>query len=229
MPYAPRFVRPALAALALGAVGNMRADTEGAKGSPFLPPPSNGTQLSGAQAETIEFAGVMGEGKQLVVNVYDKTSRHGRWIPVGGTVDGYTVTAYDPLRDQIVVKVADQQKILTLRKASGPTAAPAVSLQNMNFNLPPPAPVPAVATSGSETLAAPAPAAAEPAAAKPAAPAAPTTIARQEEEARMLVSDLLEIGMAQRKAYEEAAQKKAAGQSNPSTPAPAAAPPATGG
>jgi hypothetical protein len=33
-------------------------------------------------------------------------------------------------------------------------------------------------------------------------------IAKQEREARMLVSDLLEIGMQQRKAYEEA-QKKA--------------------
>jgi hypothetical protein len=37
----------------------------------------------------------------------------------------------------------------------------------------------------------------------PEQPAKPLTIARQEEEARMLVSDLLEIGMAQRKAYEE--------------------------
>jgi hypothetical protein len=46
-----------------------------------------------------------------------------------------------------------------------------------------------------------------------------TTQAEQEREARMLVSDLLEIGMQQRKAYEEA-QKKAA-QGNP---APAAAP-----
>ena len=35
-------------------------------------------------------------------------------------------------------------------------------------------------------------------------------IVKQEREARMLVSDLLEIGMQQRKAYEEAARKAAA-------------------
>jgi hypothetical protein len=49
------------------------------------------------------------------------------------------------------------------------------------------------------------------AAVKPQPPPTPAAIAHQEQEARMLVSDLLEIGMAQRKAYEEA-QKKAAAE-----------------
>ena len=68
----------------------------------------------------------------------------------------------------------------------------------------------ATAASGPTTLTDPA---------KPAAPVVAPTIARQEEEARMLVSDLLEIGMAQRKAYEEA-QKKAAESDKPATPVP---------
>jgi hypothetical protein len=55
--------------------------------------------------------------------------------------------------------------------------------------------------------------------AKPPGPPIPEAQLKQETEARMLVSDLLEIGMAQRKAYEEA-QRKAA----ESTPNPAAAP-----
>jgi hypothetical protein len=36
----------------------------------------------------------------------------------------------------------------------------------------------------------------------PEQPAKPLTVSRQEDEARMLVSDRLEIGMAQRKAYD---------------------------
>jgi hypothetical protein len=46
----------------------------------------------------------------------------------------------------------------------------------------------------------------------PAAPPTPAEIqTRQETEARMLVSDLLEIGMAQRRAYEEAQRKASEG------------------
>ena len=62
--------------------------------------------------------------------------------------------------------------------------------------------------------------------AKPTGEAKPLTVARQEEEARMLVSDLLEIGMAQRKAYEEAQKKAASGP--PDQPAPPPTPPPGG-
>ena len=52
----------------------------------------------------------------------------------------------------------------------------------------------------------------------PQPPPAPGSIAQQEVEARMLVSDLLEIGIQQRKAYEEAQKKadqeRAAGKKN---------------
>jgi hypothetical protein len=54
--------------------------------------------------------------------------------------------------------------------------------------------------------------------AKPPPPAIPETQQKQEMEARMLVSDLLEIGMAQRRAYEEA-QRKAAESTLPNPPA----------
>jgi hypothetical protein len=44
---------------------------------------------------------------------------------------------------------------------------------------------------------------------------------RQETEARMLVSDLLEIGMAQRRAYEEAQRKAADGTAQTANAQPA--------
>jgi hypothetical protein len=55
------------------------------------------------------------------------------------------------------------------------------------------------------------------------------TIARQEEEARMLVSDLLEIGMAQRKAYEEKQRQAGNPSAAPAPTDPNTPPPNPGG
>jgi hypothetical protein len=52
----------------------------------------------------------------------------------------------------------------------------------------------------------------------PSGPMTPEVQARQETEARMLVSDLLEIGMAQRRAYEEAQRKSS--ENTPGGPTP---------
>ena len=45
---------------------------------------------------------------------------------------------------------------------------------------------------------------------------APGSAAQEQREARMLVSDLLEIGIQQRKAYQEAKQRAASGTPPPS-------------
>ena len=63
--------------------------------------------------------------------------------------------------------------------------------------------------------------------AKPEAPATPEVQQKQETEARMLVSDLLEIGMAQRKAYEDAQRRAATGENAPPAAAAGAPPPTT--
>lgn len=157
----------------------------------------------------MEFAGVNVIGQKTLVYIQDKRNKKGRWIPVGNESDGLTVLNYDPAREQIMIRSGGQDKVLVMRKST--------SVGNGSMAMAP-APTPA--------FVAPAPVAPPPVVTAPAAPAPdqpsapaeaakpadnkPTTVARQEEEARMLVSDLLEIGMAQRKAYEEA-QKKAAG------------------
>jgi hypothetical protein len=110
---------------------------------------------------------------------------------------------------------------------SGP--APIVtSSPAMNFALPPPVPetVAASGPAGPASVASPADSTASagappPASLTPPAPTVPLTIARQEEEARMLVSDLLEIGMAQRKAYEEKQRQQSDPNAIPAQPAPA--------
>jgi hypothetical protein len=96
----------------------------------------------------------------------------------------------------------------------------------MNFNVPTPQPVPAVVDFAQKNQPPAGDSAAAPVAApKPEGPATPPSIAKQEEDARMLVSDLLEIGMAQRKEYEEKQKRAASGEQNAaSTPPPAPAP-----
>jgi hypothetical protein len=144
------------------------------------------------------------------------------------------VLTYDSRRDQVVVRSGGVEKLLTLRRstgaANGPAYSPPPALVAAPAGFTPPSANP-IGNAGGAPVAGANPAIATPA--DPAKPAAPLTIARQEEEARMLVSDLLEIGMAQRKAYEEA-QKKAteaaasaqpvAAPNSPPTPAPVAPP-----
>lgn len=181
-----------VAALAVVAL-EVAAQTSLPKDSPFLPP--NSPSAAAANDETLEFAGVSTVGKKTDLIIFDKAAKKNRWIPLGDTVAGITAVKYDPKAEMAVIRASGVEKNLPLRKGSGPINAP------VPVNVPPPV---AIRT-------APAPTGGQPVAlqAAPAVPATPETIAKQEVEARMLVSDLLEIGMAQRKAYEEAHRKAA--------------------
>jgi hypothetical protein len=176
------------------------------KKSPFLPVVPAGTAAVMAD-ETIEFAGVSVVGAKTDLIFHDKASKKNRWVPLGETVEGITALNYDARREQAVVKINGTEKVLALRKAAGPANAPApvtVMPAAAGFSVPPPNVVPA----GADTTATPA--------APQTPPAGPQTeVQKQETEARMLVSDLLEIGMAQRKAYEEAQRKAAEAEAPP--------------
>ena len=109
-------------------------------------------------------------------------------------MDQQDYKGFNKLNRQITV--GGQEKLHTLRSPaiSGGGANP--TLVSTGFSTP--APSTAGPTPG-------------PTQGTPQPPPAPGSVAQQETEARMLVSDLLEIGMQQRKAYEEA-QKKAAAE-----------------
>lgn len=204
-----------------------------AQQSPFLPTGISAATV--ASGDTYEFAGVSIMGRQTSVNIYDKNGKKGLWIAVGETANGITVSKYDATRERVVITVAGTEKTLALRKPATtaprppgpvtPTPLPA------GFNASPVPTIVPVALAPARASPAPAaspnataPAEATPPATPPPPPPAPGSVAHQEQEARMLVSDLLEIGMAQRKAYEEA-QKKATqsgGNSAVATPPPAA-------
>jgi hypothetical protein len=157
--------------------------------SPFAP--SGASSASASQrGEAYELAGSSSQGSRTEVCIYERDHKHSQWIPVGGFVDGIRVVSYDSSKDTAVVIVSGIRKELAMRRATagGP---PAPSQPARPF--------------------APAPAQPIAVAAEPIAPGAQpaSTAAQDQREARMLVSDLLEIGAQQRKAYQEAKQREA--------------------
>jgi hypothetical protein len=181
-----------------------------------------------AATERIEFAGVSAVGKKTDLIFYDKVAKKSHWIGLGETKEGIAVVTYDERREQAIVKINGVEKILPLRKGQRTAGAPrAVTPLPAGFNVstagPSPLPIPTATSPTVVNATAPTPSP-EPIQSQPSStPPAPSTPEsqqqRQETEARMLVSDLLEIGMAQRKAYEEAQRKAAEGNpQNPSGP-----------
>lgn len=182
------------------------------KTSPFSPAGGPAATV-GAPAESIEFAAVSTIGKKTELVFKNKDSKKTSWIAKGETKDGISVVNYDGDREQAVVKFNGVEKVLSLRKASSGGGGPKpVAPIQVGFNAP--APQPAFTTVPPTTNVA---VNAVPAVAAPATPQSEQQ--KQETEARMLVSDLLEIGMAQRRAYEEAQRKTSEGGSAAATPA----------
>lgn len=220
------------AVLLTGAASGVAAESPGAnlpRSSPFLPPAGAGAPAAAAASETIEFAGVSSVGKRTDLIFHDKSAKKYHWIGLGETKEGIQVLTYDDRREQATIKLNGVQKVVTLRRGAKVVAGPAAPLP-VGILPPPAAPAdPAV------VFAPPAaPGEAPPAATmpppppepdKPAGPPVPEAQLKQETEARMLVSDLLEIGMAQRRAYEEAQRKSAETTPPPAPPAEAPKPP----
>lgn len=162
--------------------------------SPFAP--AGGAAAAGAASaqEAYELAGSSVVGSDVLLCIFDSQAKRCEWIPVGGDAGGIHVLSYDAQNDKAVVTVSGARKELGLRKAT----------------------IAALTTSSSAVVA---PTRPEPRAAPGARRPQPSAAAaaHDQQEARMLVSDLLEIGVQQRKAYQEARQKAAA---QPATPQP---------
>jgi len=201
MTSVPRVLRPAFAALALGLAGRATAETTLVTKSPFAPAVTASVAQAAAPDDAFQLIGVISRGQDSVVGILDRTANRTRWIPVGETVDGLKVNSYDRAQDIAVITSGGVQKFLQLRKA---VVAAANNVQTI-FNPIPTAPVAYGAPSGApapQSFATPTPAQPQPAIVNPADAGKSPDIIAKETEARMMVSDLLEIGMAQRKEYE---------------------------
>jgi len=159
--------------------------------SPFAPSGTAAGVASSSQ-EPYQLAGSSSEGSDVSVCIFLQQSKRSLWIPVGGEADGVHVISFDAAHDTAVVTAGGSRREIAMRKAviasaghAATTRAPQVALQ--------PDSAPA------QIAAAPAPTS-----------ASPEATAKDQREARMLVSDLLEIGVQQRKAYQDAKAKAAA-------------------
>jgi hypothetical protein len=170
-------------------VGTLFADNKLVAESPFAPAGA-ATIAGNAPPEAYELAGSSTQGAAVAVCVFERQKKHSQWIPVGGDVDGIHVISFDASHDTAIVTISGTRKELSMRKAVIASA-----------NTSPPSRMP-VAVGG--PMEPPMPIAAAP---LPTAPSA----AQDQKEARMLVSDLLEIGVQQRKAYQDAKMKAAQG------------------
>ena len=157
--------------------------------SPFAPPPP---AAAAPAEEPVELRGITVMEKKIYVSLLDRAGKTSHWLPVGENVAGIEVVSCDVDAGRCVVRIAGQLKTLVLREPAVVAGAAA-------------APFPAPA--GLEPSAAAAPDGPSGAAPAVSGPLVPDDIAAR--EARMLVSDLLEIGQQQRKAYAEAQQRAA--------------------
>lgn len=198
----PRFISVnrtwVLPLLAVLAVTPLEAQSSA---NPFLPPSSAAPSAANANAP-YSLTGMTVVGKDTLLGITRTSDKRSVWVPVGKSVGEITAISYDPQKDQAVIRVNDRLETVTMKKSAVVTGAPATNVS------------PAVPT--------PSPSAAL----QPPVDVPTTPMSAQEEkemEARMLVTDLLEIGQRQRKAYEEA-QRQAAARNAGKAPVPPATP-----
>lgn len=192
------FFRPLRSATALlaiaGFAGVVCAETP-AKESPFLPPANAAAPSKTATA--YELAGMSVAGKATLLSIVRVKDKRSTWVAVGQTAGEITAVSYDPKTDQATIRADGKLITISMKKAA------VVSAPNTLFRSPFP--------NNSATSATPP---------QPiVTPLPATTQEEKETEARMLVTDLLEIGQQQRKAYEEAQRQAAAKGAKAAAPA----------
>jgi hypothetical protein len=214
--------------------GNLRAQAL-TKDSPFIAPGSNGGGPAAAgNMQMYALVGVIGGDRSTRIGILDLRTRKSVWIPIGQTIAGIEAISHNPSTDEVLVRINGSVQSLSLRMPNmsaallqglpaagslGPGPFPPGASASAPFGTMPmgPGPFPPGTPGGGPLQPSPVQASGR-----------PSNQADQEREARMMVSDLLDIGMQQRKAYQEA-QKKSFHQptqptaSNPST-VPAAPP-----
>lgn len=172
------------------------------KDSPFLPP-SSAAPAGQASSAGYALTGMTVVGKDTLLSVTNQTDKRSVWVAVGKTVGDITAVSYDAAAEKAVVRAGGQNYTLVLKKGAvlpGPAVTFTPPTPGVTAAAPQPAPPPVEVPQGN--------------------------LSPQEEkemEARMLVTDLLEIGQQQRKAYAEA-QRQAAAKGGGPTPTPPPAP-----
>jgi len=171
------------------------------------PAPAAAAQAPAGDAElgALQLSGISSLGGTSMFNFVDPRSNKSFWVPLNGSTNGFSVTAFDEKTVTVTVARNGQVRSMQLRQAqiaAMPTTT-AVTASPTPVSVParPPGspPMTVVRTADGGEI---------------ANPKTPQEIAQAEMEARMMVSDLLEISMQERarqKALREAQQKAGQG------------------
>jgi len=189
-----QFAAPCVAALLVGSGAGIRAQPA-AGDSPFLPPAAMAANGPQSPSSPYELTGASTTNRGTRVCIFDAQAKRSHWIPIGGAYGDIQVVSYDVAGDRAVISIRGSRMSLGMRKAT--VAQQSAQLQG--FAAPMPTAFPGLAPAAPRN---------PPPIVQPLSP----EIAKQEREARMLVSDLMDIGMQQRKAHEEAMKAEQARQ-----------------
>jgi hypothetical protein len=178
--------------------------------SPFVPP--SAPQLANANANalsTFELTGILSVGGTPQFSVRDTSTGRSFWLSLGETQEGLTARSYDEAASSVVIEGRGARRNIVIREARVTTAPPPPVVT----------PLPPRQTASNPTVAA---GAAQPAV-QPVAPSAKKEAQAQlkdakgrtneeaERDARLLVSDLMELSVQERKRYEENQRRIARG------------------
>ena len=158
------------------------------------------------ELNSLQLAGISTLGGTSMFNLVDARTNRSFWVPLNEKVNGFAVVSYDERSDTVVVDRNGQRRAVPMRQAQI-AAMPAASVVPAATHVPvrPPAGMPTQVVhtaDGGEIV----------------NPKTPQEIAQAETEARMMVSDLLEISMQERarqKALREAQRQQRQQQRQP--------------
>ncbi len=152
-----------------------------AQSSPFMAANPRGAKAAATSASTepakFEFTGIVNLGDAPLICITVVETQRSHWLKPGQSADGVALLSHDAATNQVVVRHLGRELPLGLKERTfdpNKLSAYQASL--------PSGPLPSAGL----------------------AERVPLTNEEKATEARMLVSDLLEIGMIQRKAYDEA-------------------------
>lgn len=155
-----------------------------AQSSPFMAAANRSAKAAAAPSEPskFEFTGVVNLGAESLICITLTDQQRSHWLKLGQSAGGITLVSHDPASKSTIIRHAGRETQLVLKERE-------TSFDPGNLVVyQPSGPLPSAGL----------------------AEHVPLTNQEKATEARMLVSDLLEIGMIQRKAYEEAKEQEVA-------------------
>ena len=169
----------------------------------------------------LSLTGISTLGGQSMFNFVNGRTKRSFWVGLGQSTDGFSAISYDGSSDTVVVEHAGKRRAIRLSEArivalpagmgAGVVAATAVSPANLPSE---PTPVVAPSMAGAPS----GPVVRTESGGEIANPKSPNEIAQAEMEARMMVSDLLEISMRERARQKALREGKPVPGSEPAAP-----------